>query len=221
MRPLAAFANKLRKVLATAVEFLFKGNSILAQAIVAAFWHMRDPDPSSKDAKARVGCKKELDKQQRKPIEAFLKEAEALILGPLDSTKALYQFSGALKCQFRQRMLHDAECMLPSYNSTLPTGFECGQYLSLDVGGSTLRVAVVELKGRGHGSNDQASSRIVRMRSYHIGPDIKALEGLAFFDWMAARISETIRKEREQDGSLDASSSSPILMGLSWSFPLE
>ena len=220
MRALASFANKLRNVFAAAIKFLFKGNTILIQAVLAAFWYTRDPDASSKDSKARVGCNKR-GKQQRKTIEAFLKEAETLILGPLDNTEALHQFSGALKRQFQQRMLHDAECMLPSYNSTLPTGFECGQYLSLDVGGSTLRVAMVELKGRGHASNDQASSRIVRMRSYHIGPDIKALEGLAFFNWMAARISETIRDEREQGESLEASSSSPILMGLSWSFPLE
>jgi hexokinase len=144
-------------------------------------------------------------------IADFLKEAEERLLRPIEGDK-LRIFSSDLKAQFRERLQTHPECMLPSFNRLLPTGKEIGQYLALDVGGSTLRVALVELRGR------EASGReceIVRMISFKITPEIKRLEGMAFFDWMAGRIHEVIHKEAVAD------TQDPIPMGLAWSFPVE
>ncbi|KAI0010362.1 hexokinase [Xylariaceae sp. FL0662B] len=143
-------------------------------------------------------------------IDDFLGEAEELFLGPIEGDR-LKRYSSDLKSQFRERLQGHAECMLPSFNHLLPTGKERGQYLALDVGGSTLRVALVELRGREAVGRE---SEIVRMISFKITPEIKKLEGMAFFDWMAARIYEVIHKDVAQ-------SRDPILMGLAWSFPVE
>lgn len=107
--------------------------------------------------------------------------------------------------------------MLPSYNHTLPGGDERGRYLSLDVGGSTLRVALVELRGQGEGVKGRESG-IVCMESFPIGNAVMALEGVAFFDWMAARIVETLAKEKE--GPM-WEEQAILPMSLAWSFPIE
>ncbi|KAH9907338.1 hypothetical protein F4778DRAFT_777768 [Xylariomycetidae sp. FL2044] len=143
-------------------------------------------------------------------IADFLKEAEERFLGPIDGDR-LRDFSISLKSQFRERLYTYAECMLPSFNHLLPSGQERGQFLALDVGGSTLRVALVELRGR---QATDRESEIVRMVSFKITPEIKKLEGMGFFDWMAARIHEVIHKNVSQHQG-------PIPLGLAWSFPVE
>lgn len=92
----------------------------------------------------------------------------------------------------------------------LPSGTEKGTYLALDVGGSTFRVALIELRGNG-------DMEIVRVKSDYIDNDVKQLEGTLFFDWMAEKIAATL-------GEVDANygrQSTPLSMGLSWSFPIE
>ncbi|ROT36282.1 actin-like ATPase domain-containing protein [Sodiomyces alkalinus F11] len=145
----------------------------------------------------------------------FLREAEALLLGPL-AGDGLLRLSRALKAQFRERLQSDPACMLPSYNHRLPRGHETGRYLAVDVGGSTLRVALVELRGQGEDVRGR-ESEIVSMKSYPIGMDVKSLRGVAFFDWMAARIVETLEKESRPNGSV----ASVLPMALAWSFPIE
>lgn len=147
-------------------------------------------------------------------LQEFLKEAEAALLGPV-SGHGLLELSACLKKQVFDRLQTDMQCMLPSYSHQLPTGNESGQYVAVDVGGSTLRVALVELRGREAHQGKQ--SEIVSMRNFRIGNAIKDLEGMAFFDWMAARIRETLSTGLSREHS----SSKPIPLALAWSFPLE
>lgn len=106
--------------------------------------------------------------------------------------------------------------MLPSYSHVLPSGAETGRYVALDVGGSTFRVAVLELFGRG----SEAEESVVRgSRTFPINDVVKQRVGVAFFEWLAERIEETLQavlgetKEGEERAKMD--------MGLSWSFPIE
>ncbi|KAK7753535.1 N-acetylglucosamine kinase 1 [Diatrype stigma] len=143
-------------------------------------------------------------------VEDFLREAEERLLGPIDGD-GLRRFADGLKAQFRERLQICGENMLPSFNHLLPTGQETGQYLALDVGGSTLRVALVELRGRAASGRE---AEIVQISTFKITPDVKELEGMAFFDWLATRIHEVLSKEpRATQG--------PMPMGLAWSFPVE
>ncbi|KAI9151733.1 Phosphotransferase [Paramyrothecium foliicola] len=150
----------------------------------------------------------------RLSIQEFLKDAEVSLIGPV-SGDGLLDLSAGLKEQFIRRLQADPECMIPAYSYRLPTGMESGQFLTLDVGGSTLRVAVVELKGR-HGDL-RSSSEIVSIRNYTIDKAIKDLEGMAFFDWMGARIIETI----SNGPSRVQNPNQPLPMALAWSFPIE
>ena len=191
----------LRQVFVAAIKSLLRGKTLI-QAFLA-FWVsptvLKGQRVKSKDKPTRT-------------IEDFLKEAEALLVGPSEGD-GLEEFASKLKVQFRKGLLSNPDCMLPSYNHQLPNGYETGQYLALDVGGSTLRVALVELRSRAARGSER---EIVRMKSFPINSSIKNLEGMAFFDWMAGMIIETVAEDAKHN-----SSEKPLPMGLAWSFPIE
>lgn len=145
-------------------------------------------------------------------IDNFLSEVKCLFTSPLDPSMMLV-ISTKLQEQFKEKLQTSASCMLPSYNHTLPTGYEKGKYLALDVGGSTFRIALVSLTGK----DNESSMKIVKMSNYRITNKVRALKGHNFFDWMAERIGETLNGPvvKETQGE------SPLPMGLAWSFPIE
>ena len=129
-------------------------------------------------------------------------------------TERLVALSDGLREQFQESLLESPLNMLPSYNHRLPTGDECGTYLALDVGGSTFRVALIELAGR---KNEGKESKILKIKSFKIDSPVKQLKGELFFDWMATRIEETLSGQTEGHEM----SKAPLSMGLAWSFPIE
>jgi len=146
--------------------------------------------------------------QKRK--EDFLDDVDKLLRRSVRRERLL-KLSEGLRVQFEESLSDNPLCMLPSYNHQLPTGHECGTYLALDVGGSTFRVALIQLSGR------ESESKILEIKSVKIDGKIKQLKGEAFFDWMAQRIEETLASQSEGYKMSDA----PLSMGMSWSFPIE
>ncbi|KAB5566651.1 hypothetical protein GE09DRAFT_1171693 [Coniochaeta sp. 2T2.1] len=199
--PLISAMTTLRQAFAAALKSLLRGKSFI-QAFLA-FW----VGPA-----VVKGQKVDTRDPPTRTIEDFLKEAQTLLVGPSEGD-GLKDFASKLKLQFRENLLSNPDCMLPSYNYQLPNGYERGQYLALDVGGSTLRVALVELRSRGARGSE---SGIIRMKSFPIDRTIKDLEGMEFFDWMADLIIETVAEDVKKN-----SSEKPLPMGLAWSFPIE
>ncbi|KAK0742492.1 hypothetical protein B0T21DRAFT_283114 [Apiosordaria backusii] len=198
----------LRDLLLAAIKSLLRGRSFF-QAFLARWTtsSTRSP-PASHDVNEESG------KYDSISIAKFLAEVERLLLGPTKPDK-LRNLSQKLKLEFREGLLSNPACMLPSYHTELPTGDESGQYLAVDVGGSTLRVALVNLKGRD--SSGCPESLIVSIDTFSIDNDIRALKGKAFFDWMAEKIHQTVAQDSKRGHSPDQ----PLLLGLSWSFPIE
>lgn len=126
----------------------------------------------------------------------------------------LLDVSRDLKDQYLDRLQSSNISMLPSYQHTLPTGREVGDYLALDVGGSTLRIAIIRLGGRKNGTD---GLQVRRIRSFSINNTIRHLRGRAFFDWMADKIGEMLMEYNYIRGITDGH----LSMGLAWSFPVE
>lgn len=185
--------------MAAIVKSLLRGKTMI-QAILS-FW--LSGNKKSKETGA-----------QKKTLQQFLKDAEAALVGPI-SGDGLQELSVKLKQQMLDALQADVQCMLPSYSHQLPLGSEYGQFLALDVGGSTLRVALVELRGREKGSEN--ATEIVSMQNYRITKEVKDLEGIAFFEWMAARITETIQTTLNREHSVEK----PLPISMAWSFPIE
>ena len=197
-----------KAVISAIVKSLLRGKSLI-QAILA-FW----VSPLSVDPKAKTSVRARVVTKSVKTIQDFLKDAEACLVGPV-SGEGLVELSARLKEEFYERLQNDVQSMLPSFSHQLPTGSESGQFLALDVGGSTLRVALVELKGRD--GESEPSSEIVSMRNFSISRLIKDLKGMDFFDWMGARILEVVETGLNRDHSPE----NPLPMALAWSFPIE
>lgn len=141
------------------------------------------------------------------------------------STTELRNISARLTESFLKGMKDSEEAMLPSHIYHLPSGYEKGIFLAVDLGGSTLRVAMVKLEGHKDDvrRGSVVSSRhprpmwITQMKSWG-GADIdhlKTLTGDAFFDWIADKVAEVIVARY---GKTDTEE---LQLGLSWSFPIQ
>lgn len=130
--------------------------------------------------------------------------------------ESLLSMSKKLQTQLRERLESSSQSMLPSHNYTLPTGQERGVYLAVEIGGSTLRVALVDLGSKGE---RQECWRVRRMECSPIDTSVRELEGLYFFDWMAERIRDTLAVDRKSHDHMQLEE--PLRMGIAWSFPLE
>jgi hexokinase len=142
-------------------------------------------------------------------LDELLQEIERLFSTPL-GVNNMMAMSTKIQEQLKTSLQANPYCMLPSYNHALPMGTETGTFLALDVGGSTFRVALIELSGRQGGMKIRSSTSSV------IDEPVKALEGTAFFDWMAQKIDGMLAGVNAQYGR----ETTPLAMGLSWSFPV-
>lgn len=149
----------------------------------------------------------------RRSMDDFTHEVRGLLATPLDTEK-LHDMSSKLRQQYRDRLQTSDISMLPSYQHTLPTGKEQGNVLSLDVGGSTFRIALIRLVGKQEGED---GLQVRRIRSFAIDKTVRDLKGQAFFDWMAERIGDMLAQYNHMNGTTNAR----LQMGLAWSFPIE
>ncbi|KAI8936873.1 hypothetical protein NX059_006109 [Plenodomus lindquistii] len=146
-------------------------------------------------------------------MDDLLREVQRLLEAPLEPAQ-LSRMSTKLVEQFAPKLQASDICMLPSYNDTLPTGLERGTYLALDVGGSTFRIALVELNGQRPNAKNM---RIIAMKSYNIDEKVRQRRGSQFFDWMAEKIQHALADPQLHRSTCTKS----IAMGLAWSFPVE
>ena len=145
-------------------------------------------------------------------MDRFRTEAEKMFTNAL-TPDVLQTMSAALLTEYERACQMSDIGMLPSFCHTLPTGEEIGRFLAVDVGGSTLRVALTQLNGR-RSNGDEVT--ILKCRHHVIDETSRGLIGRAFFSWIADRIAETLEGD---DQWLCAKE--PLHMGLAWSFPIE
>lgn len=147
---------------------------------------------------------------------------ETAISTNLDTLLAM---SSKLVDSYNEACVAESVAMLPSFMSKVLAGNESGVFLSIDVGGSTLRAALVKVTGSTSGGREQP--QIYGMRTWEISPSIKGLSGTAFLEWIAGKIAcmlNEIEAQRHKAGQ----SAPPLLStingrlstGLAWSFPL-
>lgn len=122
-------------------------------------------------------------------------------------------FANALAAELATSLVSSTTNMLPSFIHTLPSGTECGSILALDLGGSTLRVALVELDGR------RRRPQILDMHTYAVGDDVKTLGMDDFFDWIVERIHLLIQRTKTNSPQV-RDWHAKLRMGVAWSFPI-
>jgi len=104
--------------------------------------------------------------------------------------------------------------MIPSFVTSLPTGNETGTFLSLDLGGTNLRVNAVQLLGNGE-VNIVENKRLATN-------ELKSGTGEAFFDWIADTIQELVTVKAPQLFKPEQVNGQEALsLGVCWSFPID
>ncbi|KAI7056796.1 hexokinase-1 [Hortaea werneckii] len=203
--------------------FDFWISSKLGQAmsvlLASALQHFQPPSASTTTTTTSTTKRPRLryvaDIKRDKSMESFAREAKGLLEAPFHPDRML-AMSAQLQQEYREKLQSSDISMLPSYQHTLPTGNETGDFLALDVGGSTMRVALVRLAGA-KAQEGEASMQVRRIRSVVIDKRIRDLRGQEFFDWMAERIGDMLAEYNHMNGTRDAL----LQMGLAWSFPIE
>lgn len=121
----------------------------------------------------------------------------------------LLSMSAELTAEMQERCQSDLQTMLPSFINHLPTRTESGTFLCLDVGGSTLRAALVRLH------QSQSTPELITMRTAPITPDLKTTDGAAFFRWIAKTVTPLV----DELGTSTQGHISALKTALTWSFP--
>lgn len=193
------------------VDKLSRAMSVMIQSVV------RVVQPGYHSSK-RSSCLQHhvVEKVTEKSMEDFREEVRGLFEASLE-TDRLLAISQQLQHECRERLAKSDISMLPSYQHTLPSGHELGDFLALDVGGSTFRIALVRLTGKSKPGSDGLQIR--RIRSFTIDEQIRMLKGQAFFDWMAERIGDMLGEYNNT--TANGTAKAKLLMGLAWSFPVE
>ena len=149
--------------------------------------------------------------------ELFLSSTLAALTAlPVDSNAALYNCSTALLTSIHEALQTSDQSMLPSYLVSLPKSSTKGTAVAIDLGGSTLRVAAIDLKphtpikGDDAGKLGQLRNVLVR-NSWSVGDEVKSLRARDFFDWIAERVLETV-----QDAGLGSGKGTSV--GVTWRF---
>lgn len=108
--------------------------------------------------------------------------------------------------------------MLPNFNIQ-PSGHEYGNFLAIDLGGSTLRVAVVQINRNDaiYAASSHGEATIIAETNWSIANKFKVID-IGFFRWVAARIAETLWAQQVIDTQ---DNTAVIKTGLTWSFPLD
>lgn len=103
--------------------------------------------------------------------------------------------------------------MFSTYVFGFPTGHEQGRYLALDLGGTNLRVCLVDLQG------DRTFH--VTQSKFKITEEQKHCEGSELFDFCAQCLGAFVDEAvpRKPDGSLDIEEHIPL--GFTFSYPME
>ncbi|KAE9377314.1 actin-like ATPase domain-containing protein [Stipitochalara longipes BDJ] len=214
MQPFIAAMSKVRQAFfAAIVRSLLRTKSLL-QTILNIWISPSVIKGENVDANINGGASTSSSNGRKIGRDEFLEIVEKAFR-PSSSRKRLEDLSEGMKKQFLESMEDNQLCMLPSYNHQLPSGDERGSFLALDVGGSTFRVALIELSGREAGAGQEG--RILKRATFKINGGVKQLKGVLFFDWMAERIEETLSGQSEGHDMSEA----PLSMGLAWSFPIE
>lgn len=128
----------------------------------------------------------------------------------------LDRHADALLSDFDESLSENSKLtMLPNFNIS-PTGKEEGDFLIIDLGGSTLRIAVIQIDPF-VSEQELRSERvhIVIERKWHINDSSKNID-MNFFKWIGTKINETL-----QEQTLINTGNLTINTGISWSFPLD
>lgn len=177
----------------------------------------------------------ELDPSQKEYLEYQRRLDD--FLSPLVLDEAvLYRLARRFSSTYRHLALHSDQQFLPTPVTRLPTGLETGRYLAIDVGGSNLRVAFIELLGEAADSYIHSTDASERSRdtlrkaqrqrvkrtlekAWPIQEHLKMDKAEDLFAWIGDCIAEVVAESLTSDAT-KGNIPQELDMGITFSFPI-
>jgi hexokinase len=191
------------------------------------------PDDLIEDEEQDVNS--ELDAAQREYLAHYQQLDDFLSPMSLDEA-VLYKLARRFSTTYRNLALTSDQQFLPTPVTQLPTGRETGRYLAIDVGGSNLRVAFIELLGDAVDSDVRPTDATERSRdtirkaqrqrvkrtlerAWPIQEHLKMDKAEDLFSWIGDCIAEVVAESLSSDAT--KKDIPPELdMGITFSFPI-
>lgn len=161
-----------------------------------------------------------------------IKDALSALTGFINE-ESLLDLARRFSETYRDLAKSSIEHFLVTPVTALPTGKEKGRFLSIDVGGTNLRVGFIELVGElenGHSgvsdeSQDVSFKKIKRShdRNWPIEDHLKMDKPEDLFAWIGDCIAEVIKQALDESPKSDPAGSSfgdELLLGITFSFPM-
>ncbi|PLN82086.1 putative hexokinase family protein XprF [Aspergillus taichungensis] len=158
-------------------------------------------------------------------------------LAPLIPREAiLYKLARRFSNVYHDLALESDQQFLPTPVTKLPTGMETGRYLAIDVGGSNLRVAFIELLGDAADSDSKPADATERTKdtirkaqrqrvrrtlekAWPIQEHLKKDKADDLFSWIGDCIAEVVAESLTSDATR-GSIPEELEMGITFSFPI-
>ncbi|PWY72194.1 putative hexokinase family protein XprF [Aspergillus sclerotioniger CBS 115572] len=158
-------------------------------------------------------------------------------LSPIALDEAvLYKLARRFSVVYRDLALHSKEQFLPTPVTRLPTGLETGRYLAIDVGGTNLRVAFIELLGEATESDVRSTDASERSRdtirkaqrqrvrrtlerAWPIQEHLKMDKAEDLFSWIGDCIAEVVAESLTSEATR-GHIPEELEMGITFSFPI-
>ncbi|OJJ37471.1 hypothetical protein ASPWEDRAFT_50645 [Aspergillus wentii DTO 134E9] len=141
----------------------------------------------------------------------------------------LYKLARRFSSVYRHLALTSEQQFLPTPVTRLPTGHETGRYLAIDVGGSNLRVAFIELLGEAADSDTQPMDTISKAqrqrvkrtleKAWPIQEHLKMDKAEDLFAWIGDCIAEVVAESLTSDATR-GEIPEELDMGITFSFPI-
>ncbi|RMZ72595.1 hexokinase family [Pyrenophora seminiperda CCB06] len=152
------------------------------------------------------------------------------------NTKTLLHLSQRFSATYTDLAKTSTEHFLVTPVTALPTGKEKGRFLSIDVGGTNLRVGFVELMGEPDGGAESERGRSSTVgenvfaqikrshdKNWPIGDHLKMDQAEDLFAWIGDCIAEVVKgalEEEEAGEDIRLRLGDEILLGITFSFPM-
>ena len=146
--------------------------------------------------------------------ECFLQDVVRAFEASLETTALLHMSSG-LRRQYGEAFGKRGFGMTPSYLYNMPAGTERGTYISMDIGGTVLKLALVRLNGRQ--PDEGSASTLLRLKTWTMDKAVKDSGSVGVYDWVASKLKETLFGQEDPWADAHAVPS----VGLAWSLPVE
>lgn len=151
------------------------------------------------------------------------------------NTSLLLDLAGRFAGTYTELAKTSTEHFLVTPVTALPTGKEKGKFLSIDIGGTNLRVAFVELVGelaepvngeKENGTNKKdvfAKIKQSHEKNWPIGDHLKMDQAEDLFAWIAdciAQVVEEALEDAQVTGGIESPLGEELLLGITFSFPM-